>query len=228
MTVSPAEVRAQLGRLLESQELASSPRLCSLLRHIVEHTVSGRAVDLKEFSIGVDVFERPANYDPKEDAIVRVQAKRLRDRLQLHYASAGASDPVVIEIPKGGYVATFAAREDPQREQMSRHGAGRYALWSLVACAAVAIAAAAWIPFRGPSAVSRLDPAAITALPGDEAEPEWARDGKHMVFTWTGGEGVPHVYWKASAGAAPVRLTQTAQPEYRPRWNADSSRVALL
>src|SRR5262249_32967365 len=112
MPVSPIETRAQLARLLESQELASAPRLCLLLRHIVERTISGQRSDLKEFSIGVDVFERPADYDPKEDAIVRVQAKRLRDRLQLYYASGGVTDPVIIDIPKGGYVATFAARED--------------------------------------------------------------------------------------------------------------------
>src|SRR5215813_3486258 len=134
MTVSPAEMRAQLGRLLESQQLASSPRLCSLLRHIVEHSISGRAVNLKEFSIGVDVFERPANYDPKEDAIVRVQAKRLRDRLQLYYANAGVADPVVIDIPKGGYVATFAAREDRKAIAAPRSAGNRYMWWSLVAC----------------------------------------------------------------------------------------------
>jgi Tol biopolymer transport system component len=223
-------MRAQLGRVLESQQLASAPRLCLLLRHIVERTISGRATDLKEFSIGVDVFERPASYDPKEDAIVRVQAKRLRDRLQLYYANGGASDPIVIDIPKGGYVATFAPRENRRVAAEPRHRAGRYVLWSvLAACSALAAAAAIWIPLRKTSAVSRLEPAAITALPGDEAEPEWARDGRQIVFTWAGpGEGGPHVYWKSDAGAAPVRLTDSTQVEYRPRWNADSSRVALL
>src|SRR5262249_30435422 len=112
--INQSDMRAQLVRVLESPELGSAPRLCLLLRHIVERTISGQAADLKEFSIGVDVFERPASYDPKEDAIVRVQAKRLRDRLQLYYAGIGASDPVVIDIPKGGYVATFAARESRQ------------------------------------------------------------------------------------------------------------------
>jgi Tol biopolymer transport system component len=230
MAVSPFEMRAQLGRLLGSPELASSPRLCLLLRHIVEHTISGRAVDLKEFSIGVDVFERPDNYDPKEDSIVRVQAKRLRDRLQLYYANGGTSDPVVIDIPKGGYVATFATRHELQQKPAWSPASGRYALWfGLAACAALAIAAAAWIPLRKSSAVSRLEPAAITAMPGDEAEPEWASDGRQIVFTWTGrAGGSPHVYWKANAGAEPVRLTGSVEPEYRPRWNADSSRVAML
>jgi TolB-like protein len=73
------------------------------LRFCVEETLAGRASELKEFTLGLGVFDRPPDFDPRTDPIVRVEARRLRDKLATYYRSDGASDDLVLELPKGGY-----------------------------------------------------------------------------------------------------------------------------
>jgi hypothetical protein len=86
-------------------------RLLQLLRFLVESTLRGDASHLKETTIGVEVFGRSPDYDPKVDTIVRSQAWRLRTKLRKYYASEGAHDPIVIDIPTGQYVPSFHVRE---------------------------------------------------------------------------------------------------------------------
>jgi adenylate cyclase len=74
---------------------------------VVEQTLEGHAADLKEYRVGVDVFDRPADFDPKTDPVVRVEARQLRFRLAAYYPARGHRDKVVISIPKGGYGAHF-------------------------------------------------------------------------------------------------------------------------
>src|SRR4029079_8728780 len=106
---SPSAVREQLGRLIASSQLTHAERLSVLLRFIVEETLNGRAAQLKEARIGLDVFGRkPDSYDPAIDPIVRVQMGRLRSKLRAFYNGEGANDPVRIDVPVGSYVATFA------------------------------------------------------------------------------------------------------------------------
>jgi TolB-like protein len=107
----PDEVRAQIERILCSQTLSGSDQLKRLLRFVVERTLNGQPELLKEYSLGLDVFQRPPDYDPKVDPIVRVQAGRLRSKLIDYYASEGAHDSLVIRIPKGAYVPVFDARD---------------------------------------------------------------------------------------------------------------------
>jgi TolB-like protein len=107
VTSPPDDVRAQLERILASQVLAGSDQLKRFLRAVVERTLDGRADLLKEYNLGLEVFHRPPDYDPKLDPIVRVQARRLRSKLEEYYAREGAHDPVLIQIPKGAYVPVF-------------------------------------------------------------------------------------------------------------------------
>lgn len=105
------KVREQLERILSSHALAGSDQLKRLLRLVVERTLNGRSELLKEYNLGVEVFQRPPEYDPKLDPIVRVQARRLRAKLDEYYAGEGAQDSLIIEIPKGAYVPVFTTRE---------------------------------------------------------------------------------------------------------------------
>jgi len=91
--------------------MSGCQRLVQLLRFLVDSTLKGDAVHLKETTIGVAVFGRNPDYDPKVDTIVRSQAWRLRSKLKKYYSSEGAMDPIVIEVPIGHYVPTFHARE---------------------------------------------------------------------------------------------------------------------
>jgi len=80
-------------------------------RFVVASTLKGEAMHLKETTIGVAVFGRSPDYDPKADTIVRSQAWRLRSKLRKYYASEGANEPIVIDLPIGHYVPTFRLRE---------------------------------------------------------------------------------------------------------------------
>jgi hypothetical protein len=99
--VPPGDVRAQLARILDSPSFLKAPILSRLLRYLVERTLDGETDQLKEYSLGVDVFDRGHSFDPRVDTIVRVQARRLRSRLADYYATDGQSDSVLIEIPTG-------------------------------------------------------------------------------------------------------------------------------
>ena len=71
----------------------------------------GRGDQLKEYVIGVQVFDKGASFDPRADPIVRVQARRLRARLARYYREEGAENPVVLDLPKGGYAPVFKLRD---------------------------------------------------------------------------------------------------------------------
>jgi TolB-like protein/Tfp pilus assembly protein PilF len=103
-------VRAQLDRLTGSPVLQQSLRKQRLLRHIVEATLSGAADRLKGYTLGVEVFDRGVGFDPNIDPIVRVEMGRLRSKLIEFYSEQGATDRVLIELPKGAYAARIGFR----------------------------------------------------------------------------------------------------------------------
>jgi TolB-like protein len=114
--VSPEQVRGQLDRVLASEAFAGSARLSRFLRYVVERTLAGEGDRLKEYAVGVDVFDRHEGYDPRLDSLVRVEAGRLRSKLSEYYAGPGAADPVVIRVPRGSYAPVFEERaNEPQR-----------------------------------------------------------------------------------------------------------------
>src|ERR1043166_8709310 len=106
-STSADAVRAQLERILASRVFSQSLQLRNFLQFVVDASVAGRPETVKEYAIGVGVFERGADFDPRIDTIVRVQAAKLRSKLLEYYAAEGAGDPVVISIPKGSYAAAF-------------------------------------------------------------------------------------------------------------------------
>jgi TolB-like protein len=108
--VAPDQVRLQLDRVLASDTFASAARLSRFLRFVVERTLAGEGDGLKEYTIGVEVFDRDGDYDPRIDSIVRVEAARLRTKLGEYYGGPGAADPVIIQMRKGGYAPDFAER----------------------------------------------------------------------------------------------------------------------
>jgi tetratricopeptide (TPR) repeat protein len=100
-------VNDQLARITKSPPLVSSPSLCRFLRYIVEETLAGRAAGIKEQVLGLEVFDRGQDFNPRLDPIVRVQARNLRSRMATYYEGPGQADPIRIELPKGTYVPVF-------------------------------------------------------------------------------------------------------------------------
>jgi len=122
-------VRRELDTILSSQGFVQSKRLTEFLRFVVERHLDGKDDELKETFIAVEVFGRKADYDPKQDSIVRTEAGRLRSKLIEYYAREGRTDSVVIELPKGRYTPVFritdvAATDDKRtlRSLWSRTG----------------------------------------------------------------------------------------------------------
>ena len=106
---SPAAIRQALDNIIASPGFAHAERMERFLRWVVEKALAGQAEAIKEYAIGMEVFDRSPTYDPKIDTIVRVEARRLRRKLQEYYEGPGQSDAVRIEIPGPGYVPLFHA-----------------------------------------------------------------------------------------------------------------------
>jgi hypothetical protein len=158
----------QLSKVLESQALHGSESLKAFLRFVVLKAIENHDVSLKEYTIATEVFGRNSNYDPRNDSVVRVQASRLRSKLQEYYATEGKSDKIIIELPKGGYLPNFALQaieksftELPQIELSAKETEGQaiqsgsdprqanWVKWSIVGLLIVAgLLAAATIYYR--------------------------------------------------------------------------------
>src|SRR5437764_885981 len=108
-----AKAPEQLERLLASKAFRQSDRLKRFLAFIVEETIAGRGDRLKEFVVGVEVFGKPTSFDPRNDPIVRVQARRLRTQLARYYREEAVDGELLIELPKGGYAPTFRLQRAP-------------------------------------------------------------------------------------------------------------------
>ena len=121
--VPASAVREQLARVVNSPGFVSSARLTRFLTHIVNRTIDGHLESLKEFSIALEVFDRTGDYDPNIDAIVRVEARRLRSKLKAYYEEGpGRNDPVLIGLRPGSYVPIFRWLERGPQE--NRKGIG--------------------------------------------------------------------------------------------------------
>lgn len=104
----------QLDRVLRSAAFQQSDRLKRFLEFVVQEAVDGRGGNLKEYVIGVHVFKKHVSFDPRTDPIVRVQARRLRAKLEQYYGEAGQHDALIIELPRGGYAPVFKQRSELQ------------------------------------------------------------------------------------------------------------------
>jgi hypothetical protein len=103
----PADIRAQMERILASAHFKSSKRLQRFLTFIVEETLAGRSDATKERLLGIEVFDREPGYDLADDPIVRVTAGDLRKRLAQYYVETGHSTEIRIELHAGSYVPQF-------------------------------------------------------------------------------------------------------------------------
>ncbi len=111
--VSPDRQRAEIERVLQSGLFAKAPRLEKFFRYICERHLRGEADRIKEYSIATEALGRGSEFDPKSDSIVRVEAHRLRKRLEVYYADEGAAHLIRIGIPNGQYRPSFSFLAEP-------------------------------------------------------------------------------------------------------------------
>jgi hypothetical protein len=106
---TPEQIRATLAQLLAGEALSKSAANRRLLTYLVDRSLaSGEGP--KEVEIAIDVFGRDASFNGAEDSVVRVAIRSLRQKLVEHYSSPGNRDPLIFDIPKGGYRVSVAPR----------------------------------------------------------------------------------------------------------------------
>ncbi len=100
-------IRSSLSHILSSKEFSGKEKNCTLLNFLVEETLAGREDQLKQYTIGTAILNRPPDFNPDLDPIVRILAGRLRRSLNIYYEQEGREDPIRIDIPKGSYIPVF-------------------------------------------------------------------------------------------------------------------------
>jgi TolB-like protein len=165
---APDEVRAQLERMIASDDFNRSPQLGAFLRFVVESVLQGKSDRIKAYTIGVDVLRRDAKFDPQLDPIVRVEATRLRRTIDRYYAGLGADDAIRIDLPRGSYIPTFSRR--PAFPGVTAHSSTLDRFWSirllLVAIVALIVVAAVVVLSQ-----RRVPAPGVAATPSGAAQP---------------------------------------------------------
>jgi hypothetical protein len=209
------QIRVALERVLASRQFFHAGQQSRFLRFVVEETIQGRATDLKEYSIGATL--KGPSFNGDVDTTVRVQAGKIRKKLIDYYAGPGTDDPLIIEIPKPGYVPLFRYRslEPPAARLVWRR------LAPMLACTAALVAVAGTILIRSAGssdAVPRpLRLIQITRDGGLTAEPAVSRNGRLMAFTSDRAEPGNLDIWIADLqGGEPRRLTRHPNTDATP------------
>lgn len=136
---------AQIQRIVQSKAFRTSEVHRNLLTYLADKSLSGDADNVKEYTIGLDVFGKPDSYDPRQESTVRMHVARLRQKLAEYYRTEGIDDPIFVDLPKGGFRVTFeprtvAAVPDPEAPVAQPKGrTGRYWL-EVVLVAALLVA----------------------------------------------------------------------------------------
>jgi hypothetical protein len=111
MVLEVDAARAQVERIFQSKAFRSSDVLRHLLSYLVDASLAGTSDELKEYTIAVDALGKPSSYDPRQESAVRMQVGRLRQKLTEYYRTEGAEDPIVVDLPKGGFRVVFEPRK---------------------------------------------------------------------------------------------------------------------
>src|SRR5215470_871463 len=111
--MSPEDIRSHLADMLASPVFSKADRISRFLRYVVNASLEGRTKQISEYTIAVDVYDRPQSFDSRLDGIVRVEAGRLRSKLREYYEAAGKNSAIRIEFPKGSYAPLFKEMGSP-------------------------------------------------------------------------------------------------------------------
>ncbi len=243
--VPPEAVAAHLERVLGSATFRGAERSRSLLRFIVEEALQGRADRLKDYTLGSEALGRGEQFDPRTDPIARVEASRLRSRLDVYYATDGLSDTVRISLPKGGYAPVFEVRpaatpiEQPFVEPLpvpptvptrrSRPMAFKLALAGMAVAVALPTVIAGWlftrpVPRPPPAPEMRLE--ITTPTTTDPVSLAISPDGRSLAFVGSA-DGLSRLWIRGLDSFEPRQLVGTEYASL-PFWAPDGRSIGFF
>lgn len=167
------DARREIDAILGSGILSPASRQAKLLKYLFEKLVQGRAADLKEYTIAVELFNKPPSFDQHEDATVRVEAHRLRKKLQKYYETVGQPHEFHVVLPPGQYVLEIepANPESPPASGAPR--TRRFVFWVVAAgAAAMTIAAGFAVLHTRPAPTKAATPKETLRQPAVPAVPD--------------------------------------------------------
>jgi Tol biopolymer transport system component len=250
MTVlDQTKLHAQVERLAASAEFARADRMVQFLRYVVDKTLEGNTVALRERQIGISVFERSQDWDPKLDNIVRSEARRLRGKLEAYAASNDADETVRITMPTGGYGVQFEelstqvalARQPPEAplgqpaadspifpQRPSGHVAGKRAWFYLVGVVCLLSVLFAVLHHRSEARDDDYNVEPFSSEAGLQFSPAISPDNKTIAFVWNGSGDQFDIYSKSIGSAELQQLTHNSLPSIHPAWSPDGKQLAFL
>lgn len=232
MEVGIEEVHAELARILASDQFKRSSRLAGFLTFVVDNALQEKYEHLKEYVLGVEVYGKGSDFDPRIDSTVRVEAARLRSKLLEYYEAHGRENPIRIDLPKGGYVPHFRRIESaagrPTGQPAARHS---YLLLALLISGLLlsGLIVALIVKTNRGSPATSVTVIPLTNWPGPEEQPYFSPDGKQVAFAWDGpGEDNTDVYVKPIGDGNPRRLTFDGARDDSPAWSPDGHYIAFF
>ena len=242
-TPSADAIRVQLEKILASSGFAHAERKSRFLRFTVESVLAGRGDQIKEYLLGVEVFDREASYNPQIDPIVRVEAGRVRSKLKEYYQTEGQQDPVVIEFPKGSYVPVFKTRDATSREeplsQISREGEagataktrgvrGAQLVAVVLVLAFATVVGIAWWWRQTPRLTQGPILTRLTSDAGLTTDPAVSPDGRLLAYASDrGGAGNLDIWVQQIPGGDAIPITTDEADDREPSFSPDGRKIVF-
>ena len=229
LAAEAAEILRQLDRILASREFAGAPRQQAFLRFVTGELIAGRGHEIKETLVAISVYDKPTDYDPRIDSTVRVEASKLRQRLQHYYEGDGAADRLRVSIPKGSYQPQIELAPTLRPVILAMPSTRWRMAFFLTAAVLAAVLAWRWRPGATPATdPSRMKLTRITEPGSFSAAPALSPKGDFTVYpSDREGGGVLNLWRQDLDGRPPVRLTRSAFNHDTPAVSGDGATLVF-